>query len=579
MEIGIYRSDIQELIEKIQMNRGKDPEATIADCRRLEEYGTEHREAALVGFARFTRGETYYMLNDMANFYREMIMCIDPFERIHEWGYLAMANNMLGIMSLNRGNAPFALDYYFKAITYCEEYKLRDLEWMIRINMGTLYLSVENSGEAEKQLRRAEEFLVANKNMPGIHSSMAAVYVGLGKAALIRQDYDAAQDIYRRLETEHLLYLQQIECLPAYCLGARIAEKVGDEDRMMELVRKVRETFREEVPIMDVFDDIYDYMGMLLDIHEYGQFFLTYERMEELTGKTMVRNLEKKLLGLKIRYFRDCDDKESYRDACTSYYETVELMERENEMMVSSMITMRGSFYDLASDHKRVEDENRRLQLKSETDPLTRMYNRLKLNEYGEIAFDRAVKNKVGIAIEILDIDFFKEYNDNYGHQKGDECIKFIADCILSLKRHSGVFCSRYGGDEFVIIYEGYTDKEVFAIAKELKKKVVDGHFVHAHSRSASKFVTISQGIFWSIPEKEQTLWNFLHEADNLLYKVKTRSRNSIMLGTIMGGAQRSNDVMSEDGDSFTASGRDVDPEKARELEKETAGKASKQKK
>lgn len=556
MEIGLYRSDIQDLIYSIQESRAVDPAATIAQCRKLEDYGLENKEPALVGFARFTRGETYYMLNDMADFYREMIMCLEPFERIHEWGYLAMANNMLGIMSLNRGNAPFALDYYFKAITYCEQYKLRDLEWMIRINMGTLYLSVANYEEAIKQLNEAKNYLNMHKDIPGYHVSMAAVAVGLGKAALISGDVDSAVEIYKDLENKHLSHMTKIESLPAYCLGARIAETSGDPDGRAALVSRVRETYREEVPIMDVFDDIYDYMGMLIDVREYGQFFLTYERTEELIEKTKVKNLEKKLVGLKIRYFRDTADNEAYRDATVRYYELTELMEKENEMMIASMISMRGSFYDLANDHRRVEAENKRLQLKSETDPLTNMYNRLKLNEYGEIAFDRALKNKIGIAIEILDIDFFKEYNDNYGHQKGDECIKFIAACILSLKRHSGVFCSRYGGDEFVIIYEGYTDKEVFAIAKELKKKVVEGHFEHEHSRSSSKFVTISQGVFWSVPEEGQSLWNFLHEADNLLYKVKTRSRNSIMLGTIMGGAEREN-VLSEDGDSFTANARD----------------------
>jgi diguanylate cyclase (GGDEF)-like protein len=66
---------------------------------------------------------------------------------------------------------------------------------------------------------------------------------------------------------------------------------------------------------------------------------------------------------------------------------------------------------------------NKSLQKQSQTDPLTGMYNRARLNEYGDVAFDRAIKNGVGIAIEILDIDFFKEYNDNYGHQKGDNVI------------------------------------------------------------------------------------------------------------------------------------------------------------
>ena len=561
MELGLYRSEIQQLIISIQENRGKDPTRTISECNELEKYGKEHKENALIGFARFTRGETYYLLNDMANFYREMIRCMEPFEHIGEWGYLAMANNMLGIMSLNRGNAPFAMDYYFRAINYCRQYQLRDLEWMIHMNMGALYLSVENFEQALLHFGEVYKYLTKHPELPDIRTSLAAVYVGIGKAYLASDDVEKAKEYYKKCEYDCLPHMQKLMCMPAYCLGARIAAKSGDEASCQAKIEEVSECFMEDVPIMDFFDDIYDYLSMLLDLGENRRFLSLYERTYELAEKTRVRNLERSLVILKIRYYRNVGDNAGYRDETSRFFEISELMERENAMMVSSMVTMRGSFYDLAVDHKKVEQQNKELQLKSETDPLTRMYNRLKINEYGEIAFQRAMRNKVGIAIEILDIDFFKEYNDNYGHQAGDKCIQFIANCILSLKRHSGIFCARYGGDEFVIIYEGYTDKETFAIAKELKKKVTDGHFAHAYSRSSSKYVTISQGIFWSVPEQGQTMWNFLHEADNLLYKVKTRSRNSIMLGTIFGNAERDR-VMAEDGDAFAASSRDIDPEK-----------------
>ena len=200
-------------------------------------------------------------------------------------------------------------------------------------------------------------------------------------------------------------------------------------------------------------------------------------------------------------------------------------------MMITNMIALRQEVLNLTAANDEALLANKSLQKQSQTDPLTGMYNRLRLNEYGEIAFDRALKNQVGVAVEILDIDYFKEYNDNYGHQKGDDVIRLIADSIKRLQRHGRIFAARYGGGEFVVIYEGYKYDEVFALAKELKAIIVGAGYEHAYSRTKTKFVTISQGVFWGVPQPGSTVWSYLHEADNLLYKVKAKSRNSIAVG------------------------------------------------
>ena len=102
MDISQYRGDIQNLIRDMQLSRGKDPKMSIECGRKLLEYGLDNSEPELIGFARFSLGETYYLMNDIENFYREMTLSLEPLESIHEWGYLTMANNMLGIMTLNR---------------------------------------------------------------------------------------------------------------------------------------------------------------------------------------------------------------------------------------------------------------------------------------------------------------------------------------------------------------------------------------------------------------------------------------------------------------------------------------------
>ena len=106
MDISKYEMDVQNLISEIQKFRGADPERILAACDELEEYGAKENDQGLIGYAKFSRGETYYLLNDVMKFYNEMTGCVSLMESIGQWGYVVMANNMLGIMSLNRGNAP-----------------------------------------------------------------------------------------------------------------------------------------------------------------------------------------------------------------------------------------------------------------------------------------------------------------------------------------------------------------------------------------------------------------------------------------------------------------------------------------
>jgi diguanylate cyclase (GGDEF)-like protein len=181
---------------------------------------------------------------------------------------------------------------------------------------------------------------------------------------------------------------------------------------------------------------------------------------------------------------------------------------------------------ELTQINRKVEEENTFLQKRSETDPLTGMYNRLKLNEYSEEAFEKAIINRSSIAVEILDIDYFKQYNDNYGHQAGDDCIKFIASTLLELSKEDRIFTARYGGDEFVVIYEGFTKEEVENKVDNLRNMIYKANWEHRFSLSDDR-VTISQGICYGTPESDTTLFAYLQLADEMLYEVKQESRNN----------------------------------------------------
>ena len=278
---------------------------------------------------------------------------------------------------------------------------------------------------------------------------------------------------------------------------------------------------------MDVFDDFYDYLDMLLATNKYDDFFKAYTVLDDLTKYTSIKNLERKLLTLKIRYYRRVGQIEEYKIASVLYFELSEYMERENRLMVSNMIVMRNSFMELTQINKKVEEENTFLQKRSETDPLTGMYNRLKLNEYSEKVFEKAKSMQSNIGVEILDIDYFKQFNDNYGHQAGDDCIKFIANSLIDMGNDANVFVARYGGDEFVVIYEGLTENQIKEKAQNLRNRIYEANMEHRFSLSDSR-VTISQGICQGVPTADKGFFAYLQQADKMLYEVKQKNRNDI---------------------------------------------------
>ncbi|MCF0130249.1 MAG: GGDEF domain-containing protein [Pseudobutyrivibrio sp.] len=532
MDINIYSADIKKIVLDIVENRGKKPNRVLEMCAELEKIGREKSDDALVGYACFSRGETYYLLNDATNFYSSMLSCLAPMERIKEWGYVAIANNMLGIMSLNRGNAPFALDYYIKSISICQEFCLPDIEWMVHMNLGALYLNIEEHQKCLDHTLVSYSYIISHPNMDGQKESLTTAYILMAKAYLRLDKENKVIDIAQKLREECLPYLSAIEKVVVFCFFAILHNSLGEPDVRDKWIYLVNEGTSYEMPIMDVFDDFYDYLEMLLSIEKYDDFFKVYSLLDDYTKKTTIKNLEKKLLTLKIRYFRRTAQIEEYKISSVLFFELSEFMERENKLMVNNMIIMRNSYNELTEINKKVEKENNDLHKKSETDPLTGLSNRYKLNEYTDSLFEKSIKNQTPLAVEILDIDYFKQYNDNYGHQAGDECIRFIGQKLSDMSKDPKVFCARYGGDEFVIIYEGYSKEDTLEKAKGLRSSIVDAAFEHKFSLAAD-IVTISQGICWGIPQAGQGSYTFLHNADNQLYEVKKESRNSIKIGTV----------------------------------------------
>ncbi|UZJ59169.1 diguanylate cyclase [Pseudomonas sp. KU26590] len=166
------------------------------------------------------------------------------------------------------------------------------------------------------------------------------------------------------------------------------------------------------------------------------------------------------------------------------------------------------------------------LEIIAQTDSLTHLANRRCFDAAFQQEWGRASRNNSTIAIILLDIDWFKQYNDCYGHIQGDDCLSEVAGIIGSCINRPGDLAARYGGEEFVILLPETHLAGALVIAEKVRLSIENAHIEHATSPLGN--VTISSGVVAiNAPEKEGYK-AALKEADRLLYCAKTKGRNRV---------------------------------------------------
>ena len=162
-----------------------------------------------------------------------------------------------------------------------------------------------------------------------------------------------------------------------------------------------------------------------------------------------------------------------------------------------------------------------RLKLLSDTDALTRLYNRRKLKGVIKEREDHIS------GIMMLDIDFFKQYNDEYGHQLGDACLEEFGACLQRIARLYQLKAFRYGGEEFILLSEEYSYDELYMIANELRKEIKRLHIPFKNSPFG--VITVSIGVSERNVCHIANISELINLADKALYQGKRNGRNIVI--------------------------------------------------
>jgi diguanylate cyclase (GGDEF)-like protein len=158
-------------------------------------------------------------------------------------------------------------------------------------------------------------------------------------------------------------------------------------------------------------------------------------------------------------------------------------------------------------------------------DALTKIPNRRRLDEFLHQEWNSMIRQKTSIAFLLCDIDFFKPYNDNYGHPAGDKCLHQVAQAIAGCVHRPSDLVARYGGEEFAIVLTNTNAQGSIKVAEVIQSELAKLKLPHAYS-AVSPYITLSIGISATVPTQASTPQNFINTADVALYQAKKQGRN-----------------------------------------------------
>ncbi|MEL6816122.1 MAG: diguanylate cyclase, partial [Cyanobacteria bacterium J06598_3] len=170
-----------------------------------------------------------------------------------------------------------------------------------------------------------------------------------------------------------------------------------------------------------------------------------------------------------------------------------------------------------------------RLQTLSQVDELTQLANRRCFQETLTQEWQRALRSRQSLSLIICDVDYFKFYNDTYGHPQGDECLRQVARAIGQSVRRPGDLAARYGGEEFVILLPNTTADGAQQVARDAAANVKALELEHKSSK-VLPYVTISLGVTTVNPTATMSVSTLVDTADLGLYEAKRRGRNQMVL-------------------------------------------------
>ncbi len=519
--------ELQKFTDNLDEKILSGQEIVWEDIRYALSLITPEKDAGLYG--RVCYYAAYYMLG---NGRQEECLCylnegiryiIGTEQEVH----LARCYNMLGVVCHSQNNLVVAMENYGKALKYAAQYDQLFIHSLVLGNMADAYQRVESYAQAvvcyKKCIKEMRESGDRSVNGENVYYKVLACY---GYCLVMTGDEEEAIPVARELGAYSKENITDAAAkLAAYNLFALLSYKKGFLEEADRYMRKAVRIAQNGCTISSDFDNILNLLQYVILVKNTDCLRELLDYLEPQAAIERNEGFLLQLLLFRLRYCSDDMEQESFVENTNTFFRLKNKYENTENGQVLRMMSLRSRLRKIEEEQGNLKKKNSRLVYQTEHDELSGLYNKRHLNRHMEEMFEEALHKGLPLGVVFTDIDYFKQMNDHYGHQKGDSCIVAIAEVIRECMPED--FAARYGGDEFVILTLGRSKEYLEERAKMLVDKVRERQIPNVDSEQTD-IVTITVGAVCAVPHKPNKMWDFLTAADETLYEQKKEKKGCV---------------------------------------------------
>jgi diguanylate cyclase (GGDEF)-like protein len=411
--------------------------------------------------------------------------------------------NNVGEVYREVGDLEEALIYYNKALNLCIKYNYISNKAVILANMGEVYFTRKNYSYSFKCYKKSYNILIKQNDI----IALSEVENRIGKIYFIQKNYDKARECY----TNALAKLEGIEnkffTIDIFINLSQLEMIENEELFLTYLLKAIKygEQINARKKLSQMYKSITEFYEGKDNFRLSLVYFKKFHLMEQEIETTVISH---KLEIIKIELSKSFSDKEVQK---------ITKLNKQLEMDI-------GNKNALLDTMKKV---NRNLNLEAISDALTNIPNRRGINNYLSTIWKESKVKPIKSALLMIDIDYFKRYNDYYGHLEGDNCLKKIANCLLSVFGDTCGILGRFGGEEFVCFIKETEYKDALDFSELLRVSIEKLDLNYSFNNECYP-VTISIGGIYGSSSDFKSSRDMYLIADEELYKAKNNGRNKV---------------------------------------------------
>ena len=514
--------------------RFADPQRTYDICCELLEQGKQSGNDYDIAYAYLYMGDAFFAMGNTVEALKYLMMA-EKVQKRNCFDNLRMTTcNIIGVIYSNMGDALLSLDYYHTAMELARKYNNTELQAKIYNNVGVVLTNAGDYANATQYYEKAYEYFNCEgdeDNEPAC--GMLRLYMNVAEGLRNEKHYAAEKTyldkVMKIINTDTLVPMDRVKLVHAYGM---LYYETGEYEKAFDMCLEAVALCENNMNDIDSFDDYRDIVELLINMDKIGHIQGILECLSDMAEKADIDRRRIQVCRLRIQIYEKTGEKEKYAEQLRIYYQLRERINTERNNIIISAIDNRCRLEDERKKNKRLDEDNLKLMRESEIDELTGVYNRLAFRRRYDRMYKYALQNAHTYCIGIFDIDFFKVYNDSYGHIRGDKCLKQIA----AILRHTadGDFCvARYGGDEFVFMAYDVSEEKVRDFLQRLIENVRNAAIAFDTKPCGTDKVTISVGaVIQQQAEEGTTLTDLLKLADKVLYEVKQAGKDGYKIMT-----------------------------------------------